>query len=262
MQNEPGQRGRLQELERDPLLIDGPFGRVGLPMVDELAQMSNGPGDGPIAPRAHPPHERQQFMAYAVPSEGCVGVARILAERNGLIGRICGNGLPWDIEQRTDEGATLARDAAPSPQAGPAHEVQQQGLDHIVAVVGGGHRTDAEPKGHIAKPFSTGTAGQHLHGAVRRSAKSWHMQGGGLERDLLFTTPLTEPGLILFTDRAAQTVFCMGGHHRLAQLPEDMEHDHAVQPPAQRNEHGFARGYQPVHAKRLPHLRDQHHPGR
>src|SRR5690554_2187048 len=166
------------------------------------------------------------FVAYkqgfAVGGVFSPGECAFFTEVANLIGR--------SKKQGSDKLLAPVIHAGQSPYPGTATQIQEEGLDGVVAVVAGGQK-NAVVLGHkLLKPTVAQFAGGHFDGKLMRARISGGVEALHMDFYSFFTTKIPDKGFVGIRLAAAQIEITMGGYGGVTGCLQKMQQSHRIGP--------------------------------
>ena len=139
-------------------------------------------------------------------------------------------------QQRTDHSAILRTDARKPVNARTIHQVHQQGLYRIVAVMSHTDRLGTKILAQLMEIAITQFAGSHLDAHLMQGGIVARIEMSPMDWDILFGTQLTDEGLVAIRLLATKVEIAMGCLDAIAQLFQYQQQGHAVSTTTERHD--------------------------
>ncbi len=133
--------------------------------------------------------------------------------------------------QRADDAPGLHGDARQAAQAGAAQQVDEEGLDRVVGVVGHRHRGVALRAAQLVEPGVAQPPRGHLHRLARALHLGRRLEAAVVEGHAPQPRLLLDQQLVLVALGAPQLEVAVGDPHAVARAGEEVEQHHRVDAP-------------------------------
>ena len=132
---------------------------------------------------------------------------------DAVLGQVGEHLRPGAGEQGAHDPVAAGRDAGQPMQPGAPHQMEQQGLQIVVGVMGGGDARTVQSLGALAEKIIAQLPGGLLHTQAAALSLRVHISLAHHEKDVARCAPLGHKGRVPVGFRAPQVVVEVGGRN-------------------------------------------------